>query len=162
MNHRHLPHHRLTPLLAALLAAVVLGACSPRNDGMTAGQKLDESVARIEQRTDSARAEASADTKAAAQTLKETGRDIKQATENAADKVADAVSDAAITAAINVELAKDQKLSALKINVDTAQGHVALRGTAPDPDSKERASRIAASVKGVTAVDNLLNVAAKS
>jgi len=72
--------------------------------------------------------------------------------------VGDKVADAAITASVNAELAKDAQLSALKINVDTSAGHVMLRGTAPSPDARERATRLAMAVKGVTAVDNQLEV----
>jgi osmotically-inducible protein OsmY len=160
MNQRH---NHITPLLAALLATAALGACSPKADNnATVGQKIDEGVAKVEQKTEAAKAEISAESKSATEAMKETGQDIKQAAEKATDKVSNAVSDAAITTAINAELAKDQKLSALKINVDTAQGRVALRGSAPDPESKDRATRIAAGVKGVMSVDNLLNVEAKS
>ena len=66
------------------------------------------------------------------------------------------VSDAAITAAINARLALDDSLSALKINVDTRQGRVALRGTALDAVAIARAEQLAAAVGGVTAVDNRL------
>ena len=143
--------HTLTPLLAALVAAFALGACGRNNDGMTAGQKVDQSVAKIEQKTDDAKA-----------SVREAGQDAKVAVTNAGDKVVSAVNDAAITTSINAELAKDSKLSAIKIDVDTAQGRVALRGTAPDAEAKDRATRIAAGVKGVTSVDNLLTIDGKS
>ena len=143
--------HTLTPLLAALVAALALAACGRNNDGMTAGQKVDQSVAKIEQKTDDAKA-----------SVREAGQDAKVAVTNAGDKVVSAVNDAAITTSINAELAKDSKLSAIKIDVDTAQGRVALRGTAPDAEAKDRATRIAAGVKGVTSVDNLLTIDGKS
>lgn len=153
---------RTTPLLAALAAAFALGACSRQNDDRTAGQKVDDTVARVEQKADEAKndaRDAAADAKAAA---REASADAKVAAANAGDKVAAAVSDATITTTVNAELAKDSSLSALKIDVDTSQGHVALRGTAPTTQAKERATQIAASVKGVTSVDNLLTVDAKS
>ena len=56
------------------------------------------------------------------------------------------------------ELAKDDKLSALKINVDTSNGRVMLSGKAPDAESRERATRLAANVKGVMQVDNRLEI----
>lgn len=153
---------RTTPLLAALAAAFALGACSRQNDDRTAGQKVDDTVARVEQKADEAKndaRDAAADAKAAA---REASADAKVAAANTGDKVAAAVSDATITTTVNAELAKDSSLSALKIDVDTSQGHVALRGTAPTAQAKERATQIAASVKGVTSVDNLLTVDAKS
>lgn len=153
---------RTTPLLAALAAAFALGACSRHDDGRTAGQKVDDAVARVEQKADQAKSEmnsAAADAKASA---REATADAKVAAADAGDKVAAAVNDATITTTVNAELAKDSTLSATKIDVDTSQGHVALRGTAPTAEAKARATQIAASVKGVTSVDNLLTVDAKS
>jgi osmotically-inducible protein OsmY len=142
---------RLVPLAAALAAAFALAACNRNDDGMTAGQKVDETVAKVEQKTDQAQASMERGTEQA-----------KQAVTEAGDKMAGAVSDATITTTVNAELAKDDKLSAIKINVDTSQGRVALRGTAPDAESKDRATRIAANVKGVMSVDNQLTIDAKS
>jgi hyperosmotically inducible periplasmic protein len=68
------------------------------------------------------------------------------------------VADAAITASVNADLAKDNDLSALRIDVDTHNGHVTLKGTAPSEAAKERAARMAGQVKGVTSVDNQLIV----
>ena len=158
-----------TRLLIAAAAALALSACSKQDDERTAGQKLDSAVATAEQRTEQAKteikqemAEAKASTEATADKL---GQKMDNATdnmaakvENASDKVAATVADAAITASVNAELAKDDKLSALKINVDTVGGAVSLRGSAPDALSRDRATRLAAAVKGVTRVDNQLEV----
>jgi hypothetical protein len=154
--------HTLTPLLAALAAAFALAACGRNDDGQTAGQKVDETVAKVEQKADEAKASMDRSAEQAKSSVQETAQDAKQAAANAGDKVASAVNDAAITTSINAELAKDKKLSAIKIDVDTAQGRVALRGTAPDAESKDRATRIAAGVKGVMSVDNMLTIDAKS
>ena len=81
---------------------------------------------------------------------------MKDASKNAADQASNKVSDALITTAVNAELAKDPKLSALRINVDTDNGRVALKGSAPDPDAKQRATQLASNVKGVVSVDNQL------
>jgi osmotically-inducible protein OsmY len=59
---------------------------------------------------------------------------------------------------VNAELAKDTELSALKINVDTSQGRVILRGSAPNEASRERATTLVARVDGVLGVDNQLTV----
>jgi len=154
-------HTKLTPLIAALVAAFALGACG-RKDDSTAGQKVDETLAKVEQKTEEAKADMSRSSDQAKASVQEATQDAKQAVANAGDKVATAVNDAAITTAINAELAKDGKLSAIKIDVDTAQGRVALRGTAPDAEAKDRATRIAAGVKGVSSVDNMLTIDAKS
>lgn len=78
--------------------------------------------------------------------------------------VADAgnkVKDAAITSAVSARLAADSRLGAMRIDVDTVNGHVALRGSAPDAAARERAEQLAASVAGVVGVDNQLVVGGK-
>lgn len=139
---------RLTSVAAAVVAALALVGCN-RNvqDGTTASRDADSAMARAEQKVDSA-----------AQKAEAAAKDMKQAAGEAGDKVAAAANDATITAQVNAELAKDSELSALKIDVDTAQGRVVLRGTAPDAASRERATRLAAGVKGVASVENFLSV----
>lgn len=63
-----------------------------------------------------------------------------------------------ITSAVNAELARDPKLSATGINVDTEDGRVELKGAAPDTEARERAAELAESVDGVKSVDNKLTV----
>ncbi len=138
------PHLLLACTAAA--AALLLGACNRQSD-QTVGEKIDSAVATAERKVDDAQVAASRATDQAAQKI-----------ESAADKVGDAVSDAAVTASINAELAKDSKLSALRINVDTSGGRVTLSGKAPDGESRERATRLASAVKGVTSVDNRLEI----
>jgi hyperosmotically inducible protein len=138
MNARH---YRWTPLAAALAGALLLGACG-REENRTAGQTVDETIATVEQKSENA------------------AEDIKRSANEAGDKVAAVARDAAITTEINTELAKDGSLSALKVDVDTADGRVVLRGTAPDAAARERATRIAAGVKGVSNVENHMTVEA--
>jgi osmotically-inducible protein OsmY len=144
---------RTLTLLAGVAAALALGACS-RNDDTTVGQKIDSAIAKTEQKADEAKAEVKsemADAKAATDKM-------AQKVENAAEKVGDSVSDAAVTASINAELARDPSLSALKIDVDTNQGRVLLSGKAPDSAARDRATRLASGVKGVTSVENRLQI----
>lgn len=75
-----------------------------------------------------------------------------------AQRMGDKMDDAAITASVKTEIAKDADLSALSINVDTDQGRVALKGTAPSAAAKEHATTLAQGVKGVSSVDNQLTV----
>ncbi len=82
----------------------------------------------------------------------------RSATENAGAKMSEKIDDAVITTSVKTELAKDANLSALKINVDTTQGRVSLKGTAPSPEAREHATTLAKSVKGVQSVDNQLKV----
>lgn len=145
--------HRITPLttiLAALIAASTLAACNRADDGRSAGQKVDGAVAKVEKKAN----EVGADMRAA-------GEKAKDSTAGAMDTVAVKAKDAVITSSVNAELAKDSQLSALRINVDTVEGRVALRGTAPDAASKDRATTLAQRVDGVKAVDNQLTVAPK-
>ena len=86
------------------------------------------------------------------------GASIGDKIEQGAGKVAQSAEDVKITASIKTELAKDPSLSALRIDVDTRDGLVSLHGTAPDSVSRERATRVAAAVKGVLGVDNKLVV----
>ena len=123
----------LAPLAAALFAAMTMGACSDNDNKRSIGQ---DGVG-------ANRHQAAQDVKTAA---------------NAAAKQSDSVNDAAITTTVNAELARDGKLDPTRIDVDTSRGRVALRGTAPDAESRERAKHIALSIKGVTGVDNFLTV----
>ena len=80
------------------------------------------------------------------------------AAENAGTKMSDKIDDAMITTSVKAELAKDSNLSATRINVDTTQGRVMLKGTAPSNEAREHATTLAKNVKGVVAVDNQLKV----
>ena len=149
--------YSLTVLAAA--AAFALSACSPRDDTRTAGEKLDGAIATAEQKADAAKAEAERQSAQMKEAGKEAAQEVKDATKQATADVTNAVADAAITTSVNAELARDSKLSAMQIDVDTKEGRVALKGKAPDADSRDRATRLAAGVRGVLSVDNQLVVA---
>jgi osmotically-inducible protein OsmY len=142
-------HTRLAALAAAAMATSLIVACGQKEDE-TVGQRMDNTV----EQTQAAGAELRADANNAAQ-------DIKAAGNEAADKIAIGAADVAITAKVNAALAGDSQLSALKIDVDTTNGHVELKGTAPDPAARDRATVLAAAVEGVVKVDNRLTVEAK-
>lgn len=130
----------------SLAAGLGLAACQPKpeNSGAgpaaqaepTVGQRIDEAMARSSERVEQARDEA-------AQAVQQAGT---------------AITDAAITAGVNAKLAADEELSALRINVETQQGRVALSGDAPSMAARERATELAGSVEGVLAVDNRLTL----
>ena len=134
---------------AALAALLALAACS-RNDNATVGQQVDRAVASAK--------EAAADVK---QTTKKGLDEAAAQTKEKSEVVAQKVGDAAITAAVNAGIAKDPELSALRINVDTKNGHVALYGSAPNEAAKQRAQTIAMNEKGVTGVDNQIAIEKK-
>ena len=171
------PARRMLSLGAAALLALTLAACGKHDDDRTAGQKLDGAIATAEQKTEAAKAdvkdaaaEAKADMKeatadarssaaAAVADAKAAGHEVASDAKAAGREVASSVDDAGITVAVNAALAGDPKLSALKIDVDTEKGHVALKGSAPDDSSRRRATELAKAVKGVVAVDNRLVIA---
>lgn len=66
--------------------------------------------------------------------------------------------DVRIVANVKLALASDADLGALQIDVDSSDGVVTLRGTAPDAAAKERAAEIARNVAQVKSVDNQLTV----
>ena len=148
----HAWRERLRPIAAvtAALAVASLAACNRPADDPATGQRPESPVAKTERPA----AEMKDDARSA-------GAKTGQATERAATDVSDKVKDAAITTAVNAKLAQDKTLSAMKIDVDTVNGRVALRGTAPDPSARERATTLASAVDGVVSVDNQLVVSAK-
>ncbi len=136
----------LRPLtLATIVAAVALAAaCSRETNEPTVGQKVDRAVTTAEQKTEAA------------------GKAVGDAATRVGDAIADKSKDLAITTAVNAEFARDPGLSALRINVDSSAGQVALRGTAPDVAARDRATTLARGVSGVVSVDNQLKVVPKS
>jgi osmotically-inducible protein OsmY len=152
MNTRNFRPLTLATVIAAVFAATTLAACDRgQQQERTAGQKIDSAVSKTEQKVESAKNDM-------AQGAAEAKRDIKEATTDAKNAVADAT----ITASVNAKLASDKELSALRINVDTVDGRVALRGVAPTPSAKDRATQLASAVDGVRSVENQLVVSSKS
>lgn len=168
MNAHHQPNRsaitrnrrRMPWLLAMSTAAAVmsLSACDKNDDGRTVGSKFDAAIANTEQKAAEMKADASKEMAEAKVAASNTAQETKAAVENASEKVGDKVNDAVITTSVNAELAKDASLSALKINVDTNGGRVALKGKAPDAAARERATSLALAVKGVLSVDNQLTL----
>ena len=159
---------RLAGLIMAVAAAASLTACERSDDSRSAGQKVDDTIAKVEQKTE----EFKSDVRDAARDAKQAGADVaqgaanrvgeaKQATVNVAEAAADKVKDAVITSNVKSQLGTDPSLNGLVVTVDTQNGRVALRGSAPDPAAAARAASIASAVDGVVSVDNQLAVVAK-
>jgi hyperosmotically inducible periplasmic protein len=72
--------------------------------------------------------------------------------------VGQAVDDATIGTKMKTALAADPELSALKINVDTTQGNVRLRGEVKSAALRRKAEDMARKIEGVKSVDNQLMV----
>ena len=70
--------------------------------------------------------------------------------------VGEAVDDVTIGTKLKAALAADPQLSALKINVDTTQGNVRLKGEVKTFALRKKAEELARSIKGVKSVDNQL------
>lgn len=71
------------------------------------------------------------------------------------------VKDSAITTKIKAELAQEKLSSLVRINVDTDnKGMVTLSGTASSQNAVDKATSIARAVKGVTSVENHIQIAA--
>lgn len=86
------------------------------------------------------------------------GAEIRQDAREAAAGARSAVGDAAITTQVNAALALDKELAATQINVDTQDGMVSLRGSAPSQAARDRAARLAQGIEGVKSVQNELQV----
>ena len=134
----------VTTALIAIVSATILAACSPE----PADLGLVES--------------AGASRASAEPNLARTDEDLARGGADLVDHAIDQVKDAAITAAIHAELAIAGKLGEINIDVDTIDGRVVLRGTAPDARAREEATRLAVSVEGVRSVDNRLAVSGES
>ncbi|MBS0427010.1 MAG: BON domain-containing protein [Proteobacteria bacterium] len=161
---------RLALAGGAAAVALALAGCD-RADNKTAGQQLDTAIAKTEQAARDAKATTeslAADAKAkidekapaAESAVKDGAARASEATREAGAAIAGAVDDATITATVSAGLAKDSELSALRIDVDTKAGVVTLKGPAPNAAAKARAEEIARSVKGVSRVDNALEIRA--
>lgn len=68
--------------------------------------------------------------------------------------------DAGITASVNAALSRDPVLGPLSvgIEVETVGGEVALRGSVPSAQARDRATQLVRTVAGVRSVDNQLEV----
>ncbi|MCR5886051.1 BON domain-containing protein [Rhizobacter sp. J219] len=138
---------KTTTTVAALAAVFALSACDRNADERTAGERLDGAVASAERRADEARSD-----------IKRESAEARNDINTAANQAGDKMKDASITTKVNAELARDNDLSALKIDVDTSDGRVVLRGAAPTAEARDRATIIAQRVEGVLSVDNQLTV----
>ncbi|HEX7889651.1 MAG TPA: BON domain-containing protein [Ramlibacter sp.] len=66
--------------------------------------------------------------------------------------------DVLISEQVKAALASNPAFGALKVDVHSRNGDVTLRGSAPDPAARDRATEIAKSVKEVRSVDNQLTL----
>lgn len=72
--------------------------------------------------------------------------------------VGEYVDDSAITARVKTRFAEDEKVSAMRINVETLKGVVMLSGFAVSEEEKDRATEVARGVPNVKKVVNSIVV----
>ncbi|MCZ2495582.1 BON domain-containing protein [Xylophilus sp. Kf1] len=152
----------LTAGVVLVGSSVLLAGCEKTQSPTptTVGEKLDAAI-------DKTRAVA-ADVKVEAQTayndaqkrVEQDAPRVQDRAQTAATTAGRVIDDVAITAQISTGLARDPELSALKIDVDTKDGVVILRGPAPTASARERAGMVARGITGVVSVDNQLVVKA--
>lgn len=153
------------------IAMALLSGCNKPEDSQTPGQKLDSAIGKTERAAADARLQgeqSGADLKAKTEAgFAKAGETLKNATENAessakvvASKAINKIDDMAITAAISAELLKDAEIKLFKINVDTKDGAVVLKGNVPTDAVRERAAAMAKTFNGVQSVDNQLVIKA--
>ncbi len=74
------------------------------------------------------------------------------------DKALATIDDATITARVKAALMANKATKARRINVDTKDGAVVLRGTSRSEPEKTLAEELARAVDGVKSVDNQITV----
>lgn len=154
---RSLPRGVLAASCCVLLLAA-LGACSKTGESKTAGERVDSAVAKTEQAATDAKNKVESSLASAGDAMKRDAQKAEDSSKKMASSISSKVDDLTITASVSAALAKDPDLSAIKINVDTKDGNVTLNGPSPSAAAKDKATVLAKSVKGVTAVDNKLVV----
>jgi osmotically-inducible protein OsmY len=178
---------RFIGILLGVVLLIMVGVLFERNrtelGGESVGQKIDRSLARTsdtvaesgdrvakaaKERADRARevtTQAGNDVRDRASANIERGAEkigaAQAAVQQRIDNTSDRISDTAITASIKADILKDPTLSTRRMEVLTRQGEVTLTGSVESDVARERAGRMAATVAGVTRVDNQLAVAAR-
>jgi hyperosmotically inducible periplasmic protein len=66
--------------------------------------------------------------------------------------------DVLISEQVKAALASNPDFGAVKVDVHSRDGDVTLRGNAPDPSARDRATEIAKAVRNVRSVDNQLTL----
>lgn len=143
-------------LVAASSIAVLLalGACGDRET------TLDERADNAATRTEQAANEAKEETSQAASEAKEEANQAGSTIMGAAGQAGSMMDDAAIVTKVKSQLAADDEIKALAIDVDAKDGMVTLTGTVPNDAAKDRAADIVKNTEGIKGLDNQLVVKA--
>jgi len=150
-----MPRRRMrwgTWLVPAAIGAVVAGLwVSNHYESASLGERLDATVERSEK---AVRGVADG----VQQSVQLSADQAARAGATGLGRAAQGLNDVGITASIKTALAADPALSALKIDVDTHNGIVTLRGPAPSADARDRATVLARAPQGVVDVLNELRL----
>jgi hyperosmotically inducible protein len=85
---------------------------------------------------------------------------VKEKTEHAAKKTGEVITDSAITTEVKTKLLAANGVPGSKIDVDTTNGIVTLKGAVPTRAARAKALRITRSSKGVKRVVDQLTIGA--
>jgi hyperosmotically inducible protein len=155
--------------VVVLCGVGLVAGCDRAEDDATLGEKIDSAGARISRETADARQSATRAMESAGEKI-ESGVDhtldsIDAKTENLqaraaleGEKLGEKLGDSSITVKAKSVLVADPELSALRIDVDTRDGVVTLRGAAGTAAAVNRATTLIRSIDGVLEVDNRLSV----
>ena len=86
------------------------------------------------------------------------GAQVKEKTEHAVKKTGEVITDAAITTEVKTKLVAAKGVPGSKIDVDTTNGVVTLKGAVPTRAAREKAVRVTRGAKGVTRVVDGLTI----
>ena len=136
--------------LAAVALAAVLPGCD-RGDTRSVGRQVDRAIAATERNADDVG-------RRTAEVVDQVAAVVVDASREAAATVAEKSKDLAITTAVNARLASDPVLATQKIDVQTHDARVTLRGSVPDAASRGHAVALARSVTDVAGVADELEV----
>ncbi len=154
---RHAWLQRLLVIGVTASMATLITACGRPGENATVGQRVDQPV----ERTREAAREVGEDGREAARDARSTVMGAASDPRGAASQTGSKVDDAQITTRVNAALAADKELQGMRIDVDTQDGVVTLKGQAPTMTAKARAGDLARNVKEVKSVRNELTVPAR-
>lgn len=149
--------------IATLAAAILLAGCqktttdAQSSDGTTTTTTTITTVAPSDAAVSAGASMRAADTEVgaeASQAMSKAGAETSKAMTN----VGEVVDDGMITAKVKTALLADSDVKGLRIDVDTKDGVVTLKGTADKAANIDRAAKLAHDTTGVKSVDNQLVV----
>ena len=137
-------------VLALSVAALALAGCD-----LAEQKKLESDAKKAWNETRQAATKAGAEIK---RETREAAAEAKASLKEVGETTGQVIEDAAITAKVKAALHAEKDMKSRGVNVETFQGKVVLKGTAPNKGQVDLATKVARSVEGVKAVENRLTV----